>query len=134
MNGSKLKIALIGTGGWARQHARILASRPEVDFCGIVGRNEERTALRAAEYKTRAYTSFEKLVKNEMPDFICVCLPNQHHFAATLEVINAGLPLLVEKPLVFDLNEAQTLIAEAEKRDLFFAINFNRRSQIHYLG
>ena len=82
MNGSKLKIALIGTGGWARQHARILASRPEVDFCGIVGRNEERTALRAAEYKTRAYTSFEKLVKNEMPDFICVCLPNQHHFAA----------------------------------------------------
>jgi predicted dehydrogenase len=54
-----------------------------------------------------------------------MCLPNQGHFDATLEVIQAGFPLLVEKPLVFDLREADILIEEAAKRDLFFAINFN---------
>jgi predicted dehydrogenase len=37
------------------------------------------------------------------------------------------VPLLVEKPLVFDLAEADQLLAEAAERDLFFAINFNHR-------
>ena len=42
-------------------------------------------------------------------------------------VIEAGFPLLVEKPLVFDLEEADSLLAEAASRELFFAINFNHR-------
>jgi predicted dehydrogenase len=42
-----------------------------------------------------------------------------------MEVIRAGVPLFVEKPLVFDLKEADALIAEAAKRKLFFGINFN---------
>jgi myo-inositol 2-dehydrogenase/D-chiro-inositol 1-dehydrogenase len=44
-----------------------------------------------------------------------------------LQVIQAGVPLLVEKPLVFDLAEADTLIEAAAQRNLFFAINFNHR-------
>jgi predicted dehydrogenase len=49
------------------------------------------------------------------------------HFGPTLQLIRAGFPLLVEKPLVFELDEADTLLAEAAERDLFFAINFNHR-------
>ncbi len=49
------------------------------------------------------------------------------HFGPTLQIIRAGFPLLVEKPLVFELDEADTLLAEAAERDLFFAINFNHR-------
>ncbi len=67
------------------------------------------------------------MLDREQPDFVSVCLPNQAHFEATLRVIQAGVPLLVEKPLVFDLHEADTLLNEADKRDLFFAINFNHR-------
>ena len=123
----KLKIALIGTGGWAREHGRILSLRPDVDFCAIVGRNAERTATRAAEYGARPYTSIETMLAEQKPDLVSVCLPNQHHFEATLQVIKAGFPLLVEKPLVFELEQANELLAEAQKRDLFFAINFNHR-------
>ncbi|MFI7134641.1 LysR family transcriptional regulator [Nonomuraea sp. NPDC050153] len=52
-------------------------------------------------------------------------LPNTEHYRPTLELIGYGIPLLVEKPLVFDLDEADRLLAEAG--DLFFAINFNHR-------
>ena len=61
------------------------------------------------------------------PDLVTVCLPNEAHFEPTLHLIRAGVPLLVEKPLVFDLEEADTLLAEAAARDLFFAINLNHR-------
>ena len=61
------------------------------------------------------------------PDLVTVALPNEHHFAPTLQLIRAGVPLLVEKPLVFDLAEADQLLREAAERDLFLAINFNHR-------
>lgn len=123
----QLKIALIGTGGWAREHARILSLRSDVHFCAVVGRNTERTAQRAAEYGTRPYTSIETMLSDQHPDLVCVCLPNQHHFEPTLQVIEAGYPLLAEKPLVFEMEQADALLAAARQRNLFFAINFNHR-------
>ncbi len=123
----KLKIALIGTGGWAREHCRFLSGRPDVDFCAIVGRNTERTARRAGEYNTRPYTSIEAMLHEQKPDLVCVCLPNQHHFEPTLQVLEAGFPLLVEKPLVFEMAQAEVLLKAARARGLFFAINFNHR-------
>ena len=70
------------------------------------------------------------MLNRENPDLVSLCLPNQGHFDATLQVIQADVPLLVEKPLVFDLGEAETLLAEAAKQNLFFAINFNHRYAI----
>ena len=127
MSARKIKIALIGAGGWGYQHARILSSRDDVDFCAIVGRTPGKTQARAKTFRTRAYTSVPEMLSTERPELVCICLPNQEHFAPTLEVIRAGVPLFVEKPLVFDLKEADTLLGEAAKRQLFFGINFNHR-------
>ncbi|HVK06409.1 MAG TPA: Gfo/Idh/MocA family oxidoreductase [Armatimonadaceae bacterium] len=122
------RVALIGTGGWGRQHARVLSAHPDVEFVAVAGRSPERTEARAREYGVRAYTDVARMLEAERPDLVSVCLPNQGHFGPTLEVIRAGFPLLVEKPLVFDLAEADALLAEAARRDLsFFAINFNHR-------
>lgn len=127
MSQARIKIALVGAGGWGRQHARIFAERPDVEFCAIAGRTPEKTGARAAQYGVRAYVDIGEMLDKERPDLVSLCLPNQGHFDATLQVIQAGYPLLVEKPLVFDLAEADTLLAEAAKRNLFFAINFNHR-------
>jgi len=120
-----VRIALIGTGGWGREHARIYASRDDVEFLAVCGRSPERTAARAAEYGVRPYTDIQTMLDEQKPDLVAVCLGNQDHFAPTLAVIRAGYPLFVEKPFVFDLGEADTLLEEAERRGLFFAINFN---------
>ena len=124
---AKLRVAVIGTGGWARQHARIFSRRPDTELVAIVGRDEARTAARASEYGTAAYTDIEGMLAAEHPDLVTVCLPNEHHFGPTLQVIQAGVPLLAEKPLVFELDQANRLIREADDRNLFFGINFNHR-------
>ena len=67
------------------------------------------------------------MLSRERPDLVTISLPNEAHFEATLEVIEAGVPVLAEKPLVFDLAQADELIGAASRRDLFFAINFNHR-------
>jgi predicted dehydrogenase len=120
-------VAVVGAGGWGEQHARIFAGRPDTDLCAVVGRSTERTAARAAAYGTRPYTDIDEMLEAEHPDLVSVCLPNEGHFEPTLRLIRHGVPLLVEKPLVFDLGEADQLIDEAARRDLFFAVNFNHR-------
>ena len=123
----RVKVALIGAGGWGLQHARIFSERPDVDLCAIAGRTPERTRARAAQFGVNSYLDVEDMLEGERPDLVSLCLPNLEHFEPTLQVIEAGYPLLVEKPLVFDMKEAETLLQEAAGRDLFFAINFNHR-------
>jgi predicted dehydrogenase len=122
-----LRIAVVGAGGWGEQHARIFSRRPDTELCAIVGRNPDRTAARAAEFGARAYVDIDAMLSAESPDLVTVCLPNEAHFEPTLQLLKRGIPLLVEKPLVFDLAEADALLEEARSRDLFFAINFNHR-------
>jgi predicted dehydrogenase len=122
---SKIKAVLIGAGGWGLQHARILSQRADVEFLAIAGRTLEKTRNRAAQFGVRAYTNITDMLASEKPDLAFLSLPNQGHFLPTLEVIRAGVPLLVEKPLVFELQEADQLLQEAADRKLFFGINFN---------
>ena len=123
----RIKVALVGAGGWGYQHARVFSARDDVDLCAVAGRSEERTKTRAEQFGMRYYLNIQRMLEAEKPDLVSLSLPNMGHYGPTLAVIRAGYPLLVEKPLVFDMNEAETLLREAGARDLFFAINFNHR-------
>ena len=123
----KVRIVIVGNGGWGYQHARVVTARKNVELVGIAGRNQEKTAARAAEFGTRPYTDIDGMIATEKPDLVMISLPNQAHFEPTMKVITAGVPLFVEKPFVFDATEADTLIAAADERKLFFGINFNHR-------
>src|ERR1700691_1974753 len=106
---SKIKAVLIAAGGWGLQHPRLLSERPDVDFRAIAGRTLEKTSNRAVQFGVRAYTHIAEMLEKEKPDLAFLSLPNDGHFKPTLEVIRAGVPLFVEKPLVFDLKEADQL-------------------------
>jgi predicted dehydrogenase len=124
---TRLRVAVVGAGVWGEQHARIFARRTDTELVAVVGRTQERAAQRASAYGTTAYTSIDEMMARARPDLVTTSLPNEEHFAPTLQLIRHGVPLLVEKPFVFSLEEADQLIDEAEQRDLFFAINFNHR-------
>src|SRR5271165_2033701 len=121
-----------GLPGWSRcmgapACSGFLAERPDVQLCAVAGRTLAKTQARAAEFGLRAYTNVQEMLAAEKPGLVSLSLPNLERFEATMQVIEAGYSLLVEKPLTFDLSEADQLLAQAEKRGLFFAINFNHR-------
>lgn len=123
-----MRVAVVGTGPWwGRQHALAFSTRADAQLGAVVGHTPERTEQRAAEFGVPGYVDLEQMLSREAPDLVSVCLPNEAHFEPTLQIIRAGFPLLVEKPLVFDLDEADRLLAEADRQRLFFAINFNHR-------
>ncbi|MCU1421332.1 MAG: oxidoreductase domain protein [Microbacteriaceae bacterium] len=122
-----LRVAVVGAGGWGEQHARIFSRRRDTELVGVLGRTPAKTEARASEFGTRAYTDLDRMLELEHPDLVTVCLPNEGHFEVTRRLLAHGVPLLVEKPLVFSLAEADELIALAEAQGTFFGINFNHR-------
>ena len=65
----KVKVALIGTGNWSLQHCRILSQHPQVEFCGILGRDKERTKKRARIYDVPYYLDLKELIKKFQDNF-----------------------------------------------------------------
>ncbi|WP_238155137.1 Gfo/Idh/MocA family protein [Kribbella soli] len=122
-----MRVAVVGAGGWGEHHARIFSRREDTELVAVCGRTPARTQARAERYGATPYTDLDEMLRSEHPELVTVCLPNEDHYDVTLKLVRTGVPLLVEKPLVFDLAEADTLLAEAEARDHFFAINFNHR-------
>ena len=123
-----VRVAVVGTGEWwGRQHAELFAGRPDTSLVAVVGRDAARPAARAAEFGTVPNVDLDEMLERSRPDLVSVCLPNEQHYEPTLRLIRAGVPLLLEKPLVFALDEADTLITEAARQDLFVGINFNHR-------
>ena len=126
----KLRVAIVGAGGWGFQHARAFSEREDVELVGIFGRTAERTKKRADQFHVPYYTDVKEMLRKEKPDFVSVCLPAQHTFETTMAVLEEGIPLLVEKPLAYKLEEAERLIQKAEEKNLFFAIDFEQRYSI----
>ena len=124
----KVRVGVVGTGEWwGREHTRLFSRRSDTELVAVVGRTKEKTESRAAEFGATPYLDLDQMLEEQNPDLVSLCLPNEHHFDTTLQTIEAGFPLLVEKPFVFDLEESQRLLVEADERSLFFAINFNHR-------
>lgn len=122
-----LRVAVVGVGGWGEQHARIFSRRRDTKLVAVVGRTREKTDARASAYGTTGFTDVDEMLDVVHPDLVTVCLPNEGHFEVTKHLLRRGTPLLVEKPLVFSLTEADELLEIAEAGNVFFGINFNHR-------
>ena len=109
------RVAVVGAGQWGAQHARVFAERADTELVAVAGRTTERTAARAEQYGVRPYTDIDLMIEETSPDLISVCLPNEGHYETTRHLIDHGIPLLVEKPLVFDLAEADELLERAAR-------------------
>jgi predicted dehydrogenase len=122
-----LRVAVVGPGGWGAQHTRIFSGRDDTDLVAVVGRDPDRTRAAAGALGTRGFVDVEAMLGAVQPDLVTVALPNEDHFETTERLLRTGVAVLVEKPLVFDLDEADRLLTTAADSGSPFAVHFNHR-------
>ena len=115
-----MRVAVIGAGAFGRNHLRVyreLESAAEgVVLAAAVEPDPGRAAETETKYSIPVFGSIgELLAANLDLDAATVAVPTVHHHAAAVALLEAGLDLLVEKPLAANLTEADELIAIAEK-------------------
>ena len=135
----KLKMALVGGGqgsfiGRVHATAAILDNRAEL-VAGALSSNAERAKASAPAYDIaddRAYTSIDELVEKESArpegdrvDFVSVATPNHTHFEIAKKAAEAGFNVICDKPMTFDLAQAEELLKVVEDSGVVFAVSHN---------
>ncbi|MEX1018461.1 MAG: Gfo/Idh/MocA family oxidoreductase [Litorilinea sp.] len=113
-----LNFGLIGCGRVAPRHAQSLLQLPETRLAAVADIRKARADRFAAEYGLAghdAYADYHALLARPDIDAVCICVPSGLHANVALDALAAGKHVLVEKPIAITLEDADRMIAAAEK-------------------
>lgn len=126
--GKKFRIALIGCGGIAQTHLAALASMPDVEIVGGADIDSSRLDLMQSKWGVqKVYKDWKQMLKELQPDGVDVCTPNGVHMQPTIDALNAGAHVIVEKPMAMNPAECQKMIDAAQKKGKKLTIGFQYR-------
>ena len=135
----KLRMALVGGGsgsfiGRVHSIAACLDNRAVVT-AGALSSNPERAKASAPDYDiddSRAYGSYEamidaetKLPEDQRIDFVSIATPNHTHYEVARAAVEAGFNVVCDKPMTFDLQQAEALLETVNGSDVVFAVSHN---------
>ena len=132
-----INVGVIGTGGiGAKQHIPALAKQPDVKILAVCDVNEAAAKEVAKEFNIpHVFTDYGELLKIGEIEAIHVCTPNKMHMPPTVDALNAGKHVIVEKPLARNAIEGGQMVEAARKngRKLMVAQNLRFTHENAYL-
>lgn len=112
----KIKTAVIGVGHLGKAHARIHSSLPDVDLVAVCDTNEANGRAVAETYQTKFTANFRDLLGEV--EAVSIATPTVNHHEVACACLEAGIHVLVEKPISRTLEEADEMIGLAESKSL----------------
>jgi len=117
---AQLRVAVAGAGAFGRNHLRVLRELETegagVALVAVVDPDAARADEAGKQYGIPVFASVETLLKADLKlDAACVAVPTVKHHEVAQGLLDAGLDLLIEKPLAANLREADDLIQIQEK-------------------
>jgi UDP-N-acetylglucosamine 3-dehydrogenase len=123
----KLGVAVIGTGFWGKNHARVYKELESTNLIAICDVNSERAKNVANQFSAKAYTDSEQMLKDKEVEAVSVCTWSTVLANEALKALEAGRHVLVEKPMAADSRQAEKLLKTAEDNGLHLTVGFLTR-------
>jgi predicted dehydrogenase len=124
---TKVRIGMVGAGAVAARHVRTLLAMDGVEVAGVADPALERARELAGSAGAAAYPNHMELLDAERLDAVYICVPPFAHGAPELAVIDAGLPMFVEKPVAIDQGTAATVAARLDERPVLTCTGYHWR-------
>lgn len=121
-----LRIAVIGVGSMGRNHARILHHMDGADLAVVADPNELARSLVASQSGAMAVETVEEAIAAGI-DAAIIATPTVHHHGEAIKLIDAGVHLLIEKPITATLADAQDLIDRAARKGVVLTVGHVER-------
>jgi len=123
----KLGVAVIGTGQWGKNHARVYKELPSAELVAICDVNAERAQAIAKQHGIKAYSDSTQMLKDKSIEAVNVCTWSTILFKEAQKALNAGKHVLVEKPMATTPQQARKLVQTAEENGLHLTVGFLMR-------
>jgi predicted dehydrogenase len=127
-----LRIGIVGVGNIGSVHAGVYKNNPKTEIVAVCDIIKEKADAAAAQFGGKAFHSVkEMLASGTKLDACSMCTRGEEnggdHFAPTMELLEAGIPVLGEKPISNRVDEGEKMVALAKRKRVPYAINLNHR-------
>jgi myo-inositol 2-dehydrogenase/D-chiro-inositol 1-dehydrogenase len=122
-----VRFGLIGTGRIGVAHAANIAVSPHAELVRVVDANVERAQAVAGRFGAEALASAEELLRSGDIDAVLVASPTPTHADLIEACVDAGLPVLCEKPIDLEISRVDRLRAKVASSSVPVALGFNQR-------
>lgn len=131
MSTTRVRTALVGCGKVGQIHAKALANLVESDFVAVCDTSSDRAASFGKTYGVEPFTSLtalmSRLKESGGPSAVFICTPHPLHAGAAIQAAEAGVHVLVEKPLAPNLADSEAMIAAAARAGVRLGVVGQRR-------
>jgi predicted dehydrogenase len=116
-----VRVAVVGFNGRGRAHISAYLKIPNVEIAALCDVDQSvvdrgcKMIEDAGKKKPATYADFRKLLEDKSIDAVSIATPNFHHTLQTIWAVQAGKDVLVEKPVSYNMFEAQQIIAASRK-------------------
>ena len=123
-----VKIAFIGSGGIAGSHVSALEKIEEAQLVAFMDVDEDRAAAAAARFAgAGAYTDVNKMLDEQQPDTVFICVPPCAHGENEMAVIERGIPFFTEKPISNDRETPAKVLEAVKAKGLLTSVGYMSR-------
>lgn len=121
-----IKVGVIGAGAMGQHHVRIYSEMDGVELVGISDVDEIRVSDLALQYKTKGFTDYKELLAEGL-DAVSIVVPTMLHKQVTLDALAANVNVLVEKPIVDTIENADVMIKAARQANRILMVGHIER-------
>ena len=118
-----LRVGVIGVGSMGQNHARVYSEIS--DLVGVADLNEERAKLVANRFGVKWYSDYTELLKKV--DAVTIAVPTFLHLEVAIKAAEAGVHILVEKPLSSNTKDAKKIIECAKLNNIILSVGHIER-------
>jgi len=124
----KLRFGFVGAGMIAYSSAKSVSAHERAEVVAAQDLNPERLkALCEERGIARPYSTAKELIEDPEIDAVYIAVPNKFHAELAIQALQAGKHVLLEKPFAMSADEAESVIAAAEKAGKAFTLGMNQR-------
>jgi len=120
-----MKVAQIGTGGWGKNHARILSQLGVLS--AICDSDRNRSKEFGEKFSINHYDSVDSLLNSEQFDAAFVCTPTSTHSTIASQLIQSNKHVFVEKPMTYLSEDGKDLVELAKKNHVILSCGYIER-------
>lgn len=130
MSTQKIRVGIIGVGGMGRAHLNWIRNVPEIKVAALCDISPDSIAATHKQYpeteKLPVYEDYRQMIRKEKLDAVEIVTPHTLHFPMAMDSLDAGLHVLLEKPMVCTVEHALALKAHVEKTKKVFLLSYQR--------
>ena len=101
-----MRVGVVGVGHLGQHHARVYTELLDARLVGVADSDLDRAKTIGDHLGVQAYSSIEELINFQRPEALSIVVPTSQHFEVAKKAMQAGIHVLIEKPVTTRPDEA----------------------------